>query len=125
MAGNDDWRLDMSGGAIFEQIAAAVRQMLARGVLQPTDKLPSARELATVLHVNPNTIAHAYQHLERQGVVEIRRGLGTFVREDAPVDDMMQAMLHQAAAEYAEVSRRLGVAIEEAIKQLEEAWHAG
>lgn len=49
------------------------------GNILPDERLPTVRELATELRINPNTAARAYQSLEREGVVETRRGLGTFV----------------------------------------------
>jgi len=115
----------MSVGPIFEQIAKNVHQMLARGALKPGDKLPSARDLAAKLSVNPNTIVHAYNQLEAQGVIEKRRGLGTFVRGDAPVDGMKIEMLHQAANAYADESRQLDASIQEAIAALKEVWDVG
>jgi len=119
------WSLDMSVGPIFEQIAKNVHQMLARGALKPGDKLPSARDLAARLSVNPNTIVHAYNQLEAQDVIEKRRGLGTFVREDAPVTGMKREMLHQAANAYADESRQLDASIQEAIAALKEVWDVG
>jgi GntR family transcriptional regulator len=121
----DRWTLDMSAGPIFEQIAKNVRQMLARGALRPGDKLPSARELAALLSVNPNTIVHAYGELESQGVIEKRRGLGTFVRDDAPITGLKHEMLHEAATAYADESRQLDATIHEAIDAIKEAWDAG
>ncbi len=114
----------MSAGPIFEQIAKNVHQMLARGALKPGDKLPSARELAAKLSVNPNTIVHAYNELEAHGVIEKRRGLGTFVREDAPVDGMKHEMLQQAAESFADEGRQLDASIQEAIAALKEVWDA-
>jgi len=119
------WSLDMSSGPIFEQIAKNVHQMLARGALKPGDKLPSARDLAAKLSVNPNTIVHAYNQLEAQDVIEKRRGLGTFVREDAPVTGMKREMLHQAANAYVDESRQLDASIQEAIAALKEVWDVG
>jgi len=119
------WSLDMSSGPIFEQIAKNVHQMLARGALKPGDKLPSARDLAAKLSVNPNTIVHAYNQLEAQDVIEKRRGLGTFVREDAPVTGMKREMLHQAANVYADESRQLDASIQEALTALKEVWDVG
>ena len=95
MTNKDSWSLDMGAGAIFEQIAKNVRRLLARGDLRPGEKLPSARELAGTLSVNPNTIVHAYGELEAQGIIEKRRGLGTFVKEDAPVETMRKDMLQE------------------------------
>ena len=115
----------MSTGPIFEQIAKNVHHMLARGALKPGDKLPSARDLAAKLSVNPNTIVHAYNELEADGVIEKRRGLGTFVREDAPVTGMKQEMLQQAANAYADEGRQLDASIQEAIAALKEVWDVG
>ena len=119
------WSIDMSSGPIFEQIAKNVHQMLARGALKPGDRLPSARDLAAKLSVNPNTIVHAYNQLEAQDVIEKRRGLGTFVREDAPVTGMKRDMLQQAANAYADEGRQLDASIQEAIAALKEVWDVG
>jgi len=119
------WSIDMSSGPIFEQIAKNVHQMLARGALKPGDRLPSARDLAARLSVNPNTIVHAYNQLEAQDVIEKRRGLGTFVREDAPVTGMKRDMLQQAANAYADEGRQLDASIQEAIAALKEVWDVG
>jgi len=66
---------------IYRQILAQVKHAAARGVLEAGDVLPSVRELAQELVVNPNTVMHAYAELEREGIVVTRRGLGTFVAE--------------------------------------------
>ncbi len=70
-----------SGTPIYRQIADQVRQAVASGVLRPGDRLPSVRELALELAVNPNTIAKAYQELERDGVIETPRGRGSFIAD--------------------------------------------
>ena len=125
MKKKEAWTLDMDAGPIFEQIAKNVRRLLARGDLRPGEKLPSARELAGTLSVNPNTIVHAYGELEAQGIIEKRRGLGTFVREDAPVETMRREMLQQIAETFVNEVKRLGVENEEAMTALKEAWDAG
>lgn len=63
---------------IYFQIVDDVRRALAVGSLRPGEALPSVRQLATELRVNPNTVLMAYRELERAGVVETRRGLGTY-----------------------------------------------
>lgn len=73
-----------SGTPIYRQIVDQVRQAVASGVLRPGDKLPSVRELAVELAVNPNTIAKAYQELEREGAIETPRGKGSFVADQPP-----------------------------------------
>jgi GntR family transcriptional regulator len=76
------FRLDAgSGHPLYEQIVDQVRRGVATGTLQPGDRLPTVRELARDLVINPNTVARAYQDLERQGVVETRPGLGMFIGE--------------------------------------------
>jgi GntR family transcriptional regulator len=121
----ETWILDMDAGPIFEQIGKNVREQLARGDLRPGDKLPSARDLAATLSVNPNTIVHAYGELEAQGIIEKRRGLGTFIREDAPVETMRKDMLKEIAETFVDEVRRLGVESDEAMAALKEAWDAG
>jgi GntR family transcriptional regulator len=64
---------------IYRQIADEVQRTIVVGILKPDDSLPAVRQLAATLKVNPNTIQHAYQQLEREGVVYVRRGRGTFV----------------------------------------------
>lgn len=64
---------------LYDQIAAQVKQAVAGGTLTAGDALPSVRQLAVRLRVNPNTVARAYRELEADGVVESRRGHGTFV----------------------------------------------
>ena len=125
MTTKDAWILDMDAGPIFEQIGKNVRRLLARGDLRPGEKLPSARDLAETLSVNPNTIVHAYARLEARGIIEKRRGLGTFVREDAPVEAMRKDMLRKIAETFVSEVRRLGVESEEAMAALKEAWDAG
>jgi len=121
----DTWILDMDAGPIFEQIGKNVCEQLARGDLRPGDKLPSARDLAATLSVNPNTIVHAYGELEAQGIIEKRRGLGTFIREDAPVETMRKDMLKEIVETFVDEVRRLGVESDEAMAVLKEAWDAG
>ena len=69
---------------VFLQIVNAVKRAVATGRLSPGDRLPSVRELARELVINPNTIAKAYRELEAEGVTTNRRGAGTFVAERAP-----------------------------------------
>jgi GntR family transcriptional regulator len=69
---------------IYEQIVAQVVYAIASGALGPGTLIPSVRELADRLLVNPNTVARAFQELERLGVVAARRGLGMEVTPDGP-----------------------------------------
>ena len=65
---------------IYAQVERGLRAAIASGRLKPGDQLPTVRELAVDLKVNANTIARVYSEMERAGVFETRRGVGTFVR---------------------------------------------
>jgi GntR family transcriptional regulator len=64
---------------ICRQLTTQIREAVARGKLQPDERLPSVRELSRSLVVNPNTIARVYTELERDGILNTRPGLGVFV----------------------------------------------
>ncbi len=64
---------------IYAQLERALRAAVATGRLQPGDQLPTVRQLAVDLSINANTVARVYAELERAGVIETRRGVGSFV----------------------------------------------
>ncbi len=68
---------------LYDQIASRVRIAIAAGELVPGHALPSVRQLATRLRVNPATVVQAYRELAADGFVEMRQGSGTFVRDVA------------------------------------------
>ena len=70
-----------SAEPLFEQVVFAVKSAVARGTAKAGDKLPSVRELARELAINPNTVVRAYEALERDGVVVRRQGAGCFVSD--------------------------------------------
>lgn len=72
---------------MYLQIMEGVRLAVAKGTLKRGDRLPSVRELAVSMMINHNTIARAYQELERAGVIEVLRGRGTFIALAPPVAD--------------------------------------
>jgi len=96
---------------LYAQIASRIRIAVSSGDLLPAALLPSVRELALQLRINPATVAQAYRELERDGFVEIRRGSGTFVRELAPGRrareraQQARALIHKLVND----ARRLGV----------------
>jgi GntR family transcriptional regulator len=64
---------------IYAQLERGLRAGIATGRLQPGEQLPTVRQLAVELRVNANTVARVYAELERAGVIETRRGVGSFV----------------------------------------------
>ena len=118
--------LDPSSGLpIFRQIIEQVRRMVASGSLAPGDKLESVRDLAARLAINPLTVAKAYQELERAGDVEVRRGIGMFVR--ARSSRYPRATAREAVARAAErlalEARQAGLGLTETKQVVTEAWH--
>jgi GntR family transcriptional regulator len=72
-----------NGVAIFDQVVRQVKFAIARGAIRPGNMVPSVRELAKELAINPNTVARAYQQLQSEGVLEGVRGMGLEVAADA------------------------------------------
>ena len=67
---------------IYEQIVSSIEDLAVRGVLEPDSQLPSVRQLAVELSINPNTIQRAYSQLEKTGVIYSVKGKGNFVAAD-------------------------------------------
>ena len=67
---------------MYAQLERAIRVAIATGRLELGDKLPTVRQLAVDLKINANTVAKVYGELERAGVLETRRGVGTFIRTE-------------------------------------------
>ena len=77
------FKIDMrSRTPIYEQIIDSIKELVVKGVLIPGERLPSVRDMAKEMTLNPNTVQKAYQELERQGIISTLRGKGTFISED-------------------------------------------
>lgn len=72
-----------NGLAIYDQVVRQVKFAVARGAIKPGNLVPSVRELARELAINPNTVARAYQQLQADGVLETVRGMGLEVAAGA------------------------------------------
>lgn len=109
---------------IWRQIEEGMRRMISLGSLSPGDAVPSVRELAQTLRVNPNTVARAYQRLTDAGVFAVRRGEGTFVAE-SPVQlkkSERTETLRDAATRYAGTALAVGAELPEAAVELEQSF---
>lgn len=105
---------------LYVQIANRLRVAVATGELQPGAVLPSVRNLATVIRVNPATVVQAYRELEWAGVVESRQGAGTFVKDlpEAKRDAERQREAQRLIRQLLQESSNLGVTRED----LDYAW---
>src|SRR6266576_577670 len=72
-----------SGVPAYLQLVQQVRQAVRLGILRPGDQLPTVKEVVSSLTINPNTVLRAYRELDLEGLVEGRRGVGTFVADGA------------------------------------------
>jgi GntR family transcriptional regulator len=109
---------------IWSQIEEGVRHLVATGGIARGAALPSVRDLARSLRINPNTAAKAYQRLVEGGVAETRRGEGTFVAERPPtISGAVRARrLREAADRFVALAVTLGASRAEAAAALDAAW---
>ena len=109
------------GRPLYLQIMDEVRRAVVAGTLRAEDPLPSVRELATELVVNPRTVLQAYQELEREGVVYVRRGQGTFVSPGVKRGGRERRSLARAVAKRALLeARRNGLGVEELVMTIQQ-----
>ena len=80
---------------IYEQIKEGLRKLVVSGAISAGEKLPSVRELASQLAINPNTIQRAYIELENEGYIYTLVGKGTFVAENGNIDNTREKELMQ------------------------------
>jgi GntR family transcriptional regulator len=107
---------------VFRQIVDEVRRCISIGVLKPDDSLPALRTLASELKVNANTVQHAYRCLEQEGVVHVKRGLGTFVSPVSrePTQARQAAVARQIAERALREAFRHGLLASDLIAALQE-----
>src|SRR5438105_4076806 len=108
---------------IYAQLDRAIRFAIVTGRLREGDRLPTVRQLAVDLRVNANTVARVYAELERAGVLETRRGAGTFVSgrpsESAQLRDRTRALRALADSLIAEAAA-LGFSLDDVLAHLAE-----
>ncbi|HLS62647.1 MAG TPA: GntR family transcriptional regulator [Ruania sp.] len=92
--------------ALFEQVTAAIRTAVVTGDLEPGERLPAARELATSLEVNMHTVLRAYRTLRTEGLIQVRPGRGTVVSAQHSRD---YQPLRRALAELVREGDRVGL----------------
>lgn len=109
-----------SGVPFYRQIIEQVKFAIARGDLAVGDRLPTVRQLAVDLSINPNTVIRAYRELEIEGVLETQQGSGTFVGHREPqVDEIeRQRMLDQILTELLARASAYGFTLDEVLEGL-------
>jgi GntR family transcriptional regulator len=102
---------------IWLQVATSIKQQIVTGRLPPGAKLPGGRDLALQYGINPNTAARIYQELEREGVCQTQRGLGTFVTDSGEtVQRLREEMARGAVSRFLADLKGIGMNREDAIE---------
>ena len=109
---------------IWRQIEERVRRLVLAGTLAPGCAVPSVRDLARTLRINPATVAKAYQRLTDAGVLQVRRGEGTFVADQPPPMAAAERnrALQDGAHRYATTALAVGASQQEAAEELHAVW---
>jgi len=109
---------------IWSQIEEGFRRLVASGALLPGVVVPSVRDLARELSINPATVAKAYQRLAESGVLTVRRGEGTYVSDSPPAMGRGERarVLKDGATRYASLAVTIGAGAPEAAQELQSAW---
>ena len=113
---------DNSGVPVYRQIMDQARGGIALGALRPGDQLPTVRQLAVDLAINPNTVVRAYRELELGGLLESNQGTGTFIREQR-IEGSKQERARQLTQIVRECVARAGAAgftVQELMEELRE-----
>ena len=109
-----------SGVPLYRQIIEQVKFAIARGDLEPGNQLPTVRQLAVDISINPNTVIRAYRELEITGLLETQQGSGTFVGQRQPQIDATerQRMLDQILTELLARASTYGFTVTEVLDRL-------
>ena len=109
-----------SGVPFYRQIIEQIKFSIARGALKPGDQLPTVRQLAVDLSLNPNTVIRAYRELEIQDILDSQQGSGTFVGRKRPEIDRIerQRMLDQVLTELLARASSYGFTVQDVLQGL-------
>lgn len=108
---------------IYDQIKRGVREEIIKGKLKEGDTLPSIREMASQIRVNPNTVARAYRELEMEGTIMARQGLGYIVVSDG--EKVRDSVFDNLSEELKEPILRLkksGISLDKLLEVIENIW---
>src|SRR5215467_13524312 len=115
------FRLNLESGVpVYRQIIDQVMGCVAAGSLAAGDQLPTVRQVAVDLSINPNTVMRAYREMEIRGVLETQQGMGTFISQKKVKRDDVERrrQLNQLVAEFVSRAGAAGYTVEDLIEQL-------
>jgi len=117
------FKLDLASGVpVYRQIMDQVMAGVASGALSTGDQLPTVRQLAVDLEINPNTVVRAYKELEIRGLIDTHHGTGTFIGSNKVKrsDVEHQRQLNQLVSDFVARAGSAGFTVEELVEQLQE-----
>jgi len=120
-ASKEQWRLAFDDRSpIYRQIILRFNQAFVRGDITPGERIPSIREIAALLKVNTNTMQRVYQEMERDGLINSKRGTGYFFTEELEmIEKTRRSLASGSQHRFLEEMRALGYAEKEILKELE------
>jgi GntR family transcriptional regulator len=108
---------------IYKQIKRNIYKSLLRGEIKDGEMLPSIRDLASSIRVNPNTVAKAYREMESEGIVVARQGLGYIIITDRnQIKKIILEELKKDLSDYLIRYQKLGVTLEEVLEVIKTLW---
>ena len=120
------YQLDLqSRTPIYQQLKEKILRLIMAGAIGPGDPLPSVRVMARELGINPNTVAKAYQDLEKSGLIYSVAGKGSFISGEETLDRQMTASVLDRFREAVREARRAGVDRQTALALVEEVYKEG
>jgi DNA-binding transcriptional regulator YhcF (GntR family) len=116
----EQWRLAFNDRMpIYRQVILQFSQAFVRGEIRPGDRIPSIREIAAFLKVNTNTVQRVYQEMEREMLINSKRGTGYFFTEDTKmIEKTRRALAAESMRRFAEEMRALGCEDREILDEL-------
>ncbi|MEJ8751761.1 GntR family transcriptional regulator [Lagierella sp. ICN-221743] len=110
---------------IYVQIMDYFKYKIIRGELKPNEKIPSVRDMSSILKVNPNTVQRSFQELKNEGIIYSQRGLGNFITSDEKIlKDLKVDKGREIISNFYSEIKSLGLNKEECFNLLEEEWQA-
>jgi GntR family transcriptional regulator len=117
------FRLDLQSGVpVYRQLIDRVLGGIASGELLPGDQLPTVRQMAVDLSINPNTVVRAYRELEIRGVLETQQGTGTFISRQTVKPDEVERrrQLNQIVSDFVARAGAAGFTLDDLLEQLQD-----
>ena len=107
---------------IYEQVVQRLEELILKGILEPGSQLPSVRNLAMELSINPNTIQKAYMELERRRFIYSVKGKGSFIAENDNLINIKKEEVLQNLSKVVRDAREIGISKEQLIEKVNEGY---